>query len=150
MKNVFLLVLLLAMTRTFACSCARTAGPLSYKVGESFSKSDLIITGKVVDIEDVKTGYSMIYTFEVTEMIKGEAQKKTIEIISNRNGASCGYVFKLGQSYLVYARMSTRFTSKTNNDFDFTTSLCSRNQQLQNLDKKELRMLNKLKDETKG
>ncbi len=152
MKKAFLLILILVLsiTETFACSCIETNESLSKKVEIAFTESDLIISGKVIDVIIVNTGKikssadPIIYRFEITKTIKGKLEKEVIEIASEESGASCGYKFELGKSYLVYARKSTHFSSKTKNEFDFVTSLCDRNQKLNKVDKKELRKLKKL------
>lgn len=152
MKKLFLLIFLFvfSITKTFACSCVETNGSLTEKVRKAFTESDLIISGKVIDIKIVNTGKikssadPAVYKFEITKTIKGKLEKKVIEIASAESGTSCGYKFELGESYLVYARKSTHFSSKTKNEFDFVTGLCDRNQKLNKVKKKELRKLKKL------
>ena len=152
MKKTFLLILifLFSISKTFACICTETNITLSKKVEKAFKESDLIISGKVIDLLIVNTekyrssNDPIIYKFEITKTIKGKLEKEVIEIVSEASESRCGYEFILGKSYLVYARKSTRFSSKTNNEFDFVTSLCDRNQNLKNVEKKELRKLEKL------
>jgi hypothetical protein len=152
MKKTFLLVLILlfSITKSFACSCAETNESLSKKVEKAFTKSDLIISGKVIDVKIVNkariisSADPIIYKFEITKIIKGKLNKQVVEIASEERGARCGYKFELGKSYLVYGRKSTHFSSQTNNEFDFVTSLCDRNQKLEIVDKKEFRKLKKL------
>lgn len=152
MKKTFSLILILifSITETFACSCIETNESLSKKVEKAFTQSDLIISGKVVEIIIVNktrmksSADPVIYKFEITKTIKGKVEREVIDIASEISGASCGYKFELGKSYLVYARKSTHFSSKTKNEFDFVTSLCDRNQKLNKVDKKELRKLKKL------
>jgi hypothetical protein len=45
---------------------------------------------------------SMRGTLQVSEVWKGP-QKDTLEVSTPRDGAACGYYFKEGQEYLVYA-----------------------------------------------
>ncbi|MBV7270718.1 hypothetical protein [Winogradskyella luteola] len=152
MKRTFILILVLifSITETFACSCIQTNEPLSKKVEKAFAQSDLIISGKVVEIKIVNkarmksSADPIIYKFEITKTLKGKIEKEFIEIASETSGASCGYKFELGKSYLVYARKSTHFAKMTKNKFDFVTGLCDRNQKLNKVDKKELRKLKKL------
>jgi len=116
MKKTFLLILIIvfSITESFACDCIRTNESLSKKVEKAFNNSDLIISGRV------------------------------IEIASEESGASCGYKFEIGKFYLVYARKSTHFAEMTKNEFDFVTSACDRNLKLNKVDEKELLKLNKL------
>lgn len=152
MKKTFLLIFILVFstTKTFACSCIEINESLTKKVEKAFTNSDLIISGKVIEVilvntEKIKSSADpIIYKFEITKTIKGKLEKEVIEIASEESGASCGYKFELGKSYLVYARKSTHFASKTKNEFDFVTSLCDRNLMLNKVDKKELRKLKKL------
>jgi len=152
MKKTFILILLLffSINENFACSCIEINESLSKKVEKAFTEADLIISGKVIEIEIVNkarlksSADPIIYKFEITKTIKGIIEKEIIEIVSKTSGASCGYKFELGKSYLVYARKSNYFSSKTKNEFDFITGLCDRNQILKNVNKKELRKLNKL------
>ncbi len=148
--SLLILIFLFSITKTFACSCIKTNEPLSKKVKKAFIQSDLIITGKVIDIKIVNTGKfkssadPIIYKFEIIKVVKGKLKKEIIEIASETNGASCGYRFELGKSYLVYSRKSTHFSSTTNNKFDFVTSLCDRTQKLKNVNRNELKKLKEL------
>ena len=152
MKRTFFLILILifSITEAFACSCTETNESLSKKVKKAFTQADLIISGKVVEIKIVNkarmksSADPIIYKFEITKTIKGNIEREIIEIVSETSGASCGYTFKLGKSYLVYARKSTHFAEMTKNEFDFVTNLCDRNQKLNKVRKKELRKLKKL------
>jgi hypothetical protein len=128
----------------------KTNESLSKKVEKGFNQSDLIISGKVVEIIIVNkaklksSADPIIYKFELTKVIKGKIKKKIVEIASETMEMSCGYNFELGKSYLVYARKSTHFSKITNNKFDFVTSLCDRNQKVEKVNKKEFLELKKL------
>ncbi len=147
MKKALILIFLLSFTKSFACSCVEIDESLSKKVERAFNQSDLIISGKVVDIivvnnSKIKSSADpIIYKFEILKKFKGKIEKQFIEIASEASRASCGYSFELGKSYLVYARKSTHFVKMTKNKFDFVTGLCSRNQELSGVRKKELRKL---------
>lgn len=157
MKKTFLLILffIFSINETFACSCIKMNESLSKKVEKAFTQADLIISGKVVEIKIVNkarmksSADPIIYRFEIIKTIKGKIEKEIIEITSETSGASCGYKFELGKSYLVYARKSTHFAKMTKNESDFVTSLCDRNQKLSKVHKKELRKLEKLSSKNK-
>jgi hypothetical protein len=142
MKKLLFLILLFLFpfTNSFACSCMELEEPLSIKVERSFSNSDLILNGKVIEINDEfadRTKYDnniIIYKFEVLKMFKGKGQKETVEVSSQSTGSMCGYKFELGETYLVYAKGAT----------EFYTDLCSRNQILKNVEKEEMENLQKL------
>lgn len=152
MKKTLLLILIFifSITKTIACGCMKTNESLSKKVEKAYIHSDLIISGKVIDIEIVNkaemksSADPIIYKFEIINNIKGKIEKEVIEIVSKESSASCGYKFELGESYLVYARKSNEFSLKTKNEFDFVTSLCDRNQKLRNVKKEEFQKLKKL------
>jgi hypothetical protein len=150
MKKTFLIILLFSITKTFACSCIGTNGTLSQKVEKAFIQSDLILTGTVIEMKIINKGKlkssadPVIYKFEIIKNIKGKLKKEIIEIVSEISEVSCGYRFEIGGSYLVYARKSTHFSSKTNNEFDFVTSICERNRILHKVNQKEIQKLEKL------
>jgi hypothetical protein len=153
MRKIYLLILIFTFpfTKTFACSCIETNESLSKKVEKAFIQADLIISGTVIGTKKFNNGKYMfsgnpiIYEFEITKTIKGKVKKEIIEIASAESDASCGYSFEMGKSYLVYARKSNEFSSKTKNEFDYTTSLCDRNQKIRKVNKKEFEKLEKLK-----
>ncbi len=151
MKKIFILILFFSITNSFACSCIEMDVSFLKKVERAFTQSDLIISGKVVDInngavENKKPFASpVIYKFEILKNFKGKIEREVVEIISEESGSMCGYKFELGKFYIVYARNINYYSSITNNEFDFVTSICTRNQILKNVKKKEVRKLKKLK-----
>ncbi len=148
--NFLFLLLLFPITNSFACSCIVEDESLSKKVEREFTQSDLIISGKVIDIntgnvENNKPFASpIIYKFEILKKFKGNLEKEVVEIISESSSSMCGYNFEVGKSYLVYAINTTYYSSVTNKKFDFVTSLCNRNQILKAVKKKEMRKLKKI------
>lgn len=127
----------------------------SKKVERAFTQSDLIISGKVIDInkgevENKKPFASpVIYKFEIFKKFKGNFEREVVEIISEESGSMCGYKFELGKYYIVYARNINYYSTITNNEYDFVTSICTRNQILKNVKKKEVRKLKKLNHKVK-
>ncbi|WP_299313222.1 hypothetical protein [uncultured Aquimarina sp.] len=150
MRNLLLTIaiILIPITNICACSCSDTDQPLGKKVKEAFLSADLIFTGKVIDIKEINTilpykssSDPVVYTFEVIQKIKGKTKKTILKILSSNSGASCGYNFQLGESYLVYSSVSDHFAKQTGIKTSFVTSLCRRNQELQSVHKKELKKL---------
>jgi hypothetical protein len=91
-----------------ACTCAFTPGTCQ----QSWKSADLIFTGKVTRKVVVGEGFFNIdepytmYAFElsVTEALRGFAfQGQSILVHTGVGGGDCGYNFKVGTSYLVYA-----------------------------------------------
>ena len=116
------LVSIFFVTQGFACTC-----PFPGSIAEEFSKSSLIIEGKVVNtfIKEVsdESGQNK-HRIEVIKMAilnryKGIVSADTVEI-SNSLG-SCGYRFKRGRRYIVYANMN-------DDNGRYGTSNCTRNQ----------------------
>jgi hypothetical protein len=78
------------------------------------------VTGKIkagegIDIDVPYTKYA--FEFSVTESFRGFAfAGQKINIYTGESGGGCGYPFKVGATYLVYA---------TRNDFKLVTSICT-------------------------
>ncbi len=107
---------------TSACTCRPT------DLLSALLDSDVIFSGTAVWSADPRAGESTIssadpihYHFAVDRVYKGEAADSLL-VISARFGASCGYSFKPGKRYLVYAW--------AHND-TLTTGLCTRNAPLE-------------------
>lgn len=150
MRNLLFTIalLLISITNICACSCSDTDQLLAKKVKEAFLNADMIFTGKVIDTKEINTilpykssSDPIVYTFEVIKKIKGKTKKTVLKILSPNSGASCGYSFQLGESYLVYSSASDYFTKQTGIKTSFVTSLCRRNQELQSVHRKELKKL---------
>src|ERR687897_2575300 len=85
----------------YACSCA----PFSRQ--RAISSSDAVFSGEVVDLQKGTSairwfGPSDTATLRVSEVWKGTDQR-TLEVRTPSQGSACGYAFKEGQEYLVYA-----------------------------------------------
>ena len=101
-----------------ACSCAQPPG-----VKEELSQSKAVFSGKVIEVEEKKsvTGFTTkAVLFEVKEVWKGVSQSQ-IEVTTGAGGGDCGYEFKAGQDYLVYANDSDMYGFKK-----LTVIICSR------------------------
>lgn len=101
-----------------ACSCAQPPG-----VKEELSQSKAVFSGKAIKVEEKKSAAGFTtksVLFEVKEAWKGVSQSP-IEVTTGAGGGDCGYEFKKGQSYLVYANDSDMYGSKK-----LTVIICSR------------------------
>lgn len=144
LKTILFFALLFTAQNSIACSCIELNESLSKKVTKSFNNNDLVVVGKVIAANNtLKTGEFQIvnngivsYIFEVQTVYKGAIKSKTISIETNSDGAACGYAFKVGQTYLVYANQAR--------NLNYRTGLCSRNQELQSVKGKVLRKLKRL------
>lgn len=93
-------------TITSACSCAELPS-----VEEELERSQAVFSGKVLDVKEKQSlkGYITISVlFEVTNTWKGVKQSQII-ITTGQGGGDCGFDFKEGQEYLVYANESTMY-----------------------------------------
>jgi hypothetical protein len=82
-----------------ACSCGGGSSKEEI-VDWSLSHPGAVVSGEVVDVE--KGSFSSSVTLRVFEVWKGP-QRETLELSTPNDGAACGYPFKEGQEYLVYA-----------------------------------------------
>ena len=106
-KTSVFLILFLVSFYSFACTCL---GKLTLK--ESFKQSDVIFWGevknkKLISIKNPEVNFTVKYykvSFEVKEIFKGRIKKDTITILTGIGGGDCGYHFKIGKDYVVYAR----------------------------------------------
>jgi hypothetical protein len=105
-----------------ACSCS-ISGSQKEKVESAVSDSEAVFSGEVVHFEkgaDSMFGPTETVSFRVSEVWKGP-QRETLEVSTPTQGIACGYAFKEGQEYLVYA-----YTGKQG----LETDLCSLNKPL--------------------
>jgi hypothetical protein len=103
-----------------ACTCAFTPGTCQ----RGWKSGELVFTGKVtrrievgegVDIDVYYTKYA--FEFSVSEVFRGFATEgQSVTVYTDESSGHCGYPFKVGTSYLVYA---------SRNDFRFATSICT-------------------------
>lgn len=143
MKKLIFLVFLFLSFKAFSCSCVRPKGSFKQQVKWSFSNNNLIFTGKVISIEQIPTKKEKVFIggylnviLEVKEVFKGKLSTKKIDVYTSSSGASCGYSFIKGESYLVY---NHKYENK------YHTGLCSRNQNLKSVKKKEKKILRRLR-----
>ena len=98
-----------------ACSCLPPPLPL-----EAAGEADLVFAGKVVSIveADSEDLFSpLIVELQTEEVFKGEEGAESIAVMTGSDGALCGFGFREGAAYLVYARRSRG---------KFWTGLCDR------------------------
>ena len=103
----------------FACTCI----PLSPE--KTYEMSSVVFAGRVVSVEEpvglmLSSVDPLRVTFQVWRIWKGPDQN-TMTITTAREITSCGYPFKEGAIYLVYAFGS---------EGEWSTHLCSRTQPL--------------------
>lgn len=84
-------------------------------LSEELQKATAVFSGTVTDINEDSRGQGYAVKFDVEKIWKGISEK-TVFISTNMSGASCGYAFKKGEKYLVYA----------NGKDSLSASICSR------------------------
>ena len=111
-----------------ACSCG---GGAPFRVLAKGADASAVFSGEVMNIEGGLStrifGMSVPsrrVTLQVSEVWKGP-QTETLEVTTPRDGATCGYNFKEGQEYLVYAY---------GKEEPFEVDLCSRTKPLSDAD----------------
>lgn len=118
LSTMLLILLNIAPTTSYACSCA-APGPVS----DELERSAAVFKGKVIGVVDANENYSMkssadpiAIIIKVDEIWKGINQTEVV-VYTERDSASCGFTFMEGQEYLIYASES---------DDHLRVSLCSR------------------------
>lgn len=111
-------VLTVFQKETFACSCDLPIPKMSVnkQVKKERKKSDAVFTGEVLEVKDDK--FSFIVKIKVKSKWKGVKDSEVI-IFTGKGNGDCGYPFKVGESYLIYAyqisnnRLSTNICQRT-------------------------------------
>jgi hypothetical protein len=121
----FIVAALLVFTQAtaFACSCIEIPEPFEQKVKSELKGAKAVLSGMVLQIKDKPQSFEVFVTIKVERVWKGSVSKEVIITTENNNGVFCGYPFKVGESYLVYADGS--------DENNLTTSHCLRNLELQ-------------------
>jgi len=152
---IFIIIFFISITKAIGCTCIAEKKSLKRKVKNEFYSSDIIFTGNAIAIKDLNThptrsssGDPIQYTFEIIKKLKGVDTKRKIQVISTRGGSSCGYTFQIGKTYMVYANTSNYYGTTTENENDYTTSICKRNNHVARVTKKEKRILDRMSTNT--
>ena len=102
-----LVVGLVALLPGCACTCALGSGSQQERAERGLDQSTAVFAGQVVNISNGETARAwrpatVTVSFRDSEVWKGPEQE-TLEVRTPSAGPSCGYPFKEGQEYLVYA-----------------------------------------------
>ena len=162
--SLALLLILGIAEQVSACSCVRTT-PC-----RSFNYASAVFVGKAVGAKEQRTieDYSEVYQnsntnaassepkkitydvgeiyFEVEEAFYGVKKGERITIHSGTGGGDCGYWFKRGETYLIYA---SSFADEETRATGFATSICSGTKPLDSAGQ-DLEYLRDLSAESKG
>ena len=150
-KLSFVILLIIAMGHeSFSCNCDTL--PLKDEV----RKADIIIHASVISINRIKIenqskDYSIIPTYlqhvtvQIKETFKGRIKFDTVSIYTGLGKGDCGYLFKQGQSYIIYCEWKRKFYDnkyfvKRKKKFLYT-SICRRTRPVENKEIEKLKRL---------
>jgi hypothetical protein len=104
-------------SESFACDCVGTPAPL-----EALAEDDCVFSGTVLKMTPEGMGLDAYFKvdFEVDTYWKALGGNR-LSVRTRQDEPACGYPFKLGTKYLVYAAVF-------NTDGQLFTDLCRRNQ----------------------
>jgi hypothetical protein len=121
--SVFLF--LIAPMGASACDCACSGAPC-----KAFANTPYVFSGKVTKVSSISIKMSSgdqyqdrLITFAIESAYRGLQDKKVTEVVTGSGGGDCGYDFRVGEKYLVYA-FSHPATGK------LYTGICSRTRRL--------------------
>lgn len=101
--SITTLIIFFASTQTSVSACQCGERP---SVKQSLAKANAVFVGKVVSVQntcaDCIIGGDLKVTLEVKQYWKG-VNSRTIILMAGSGTDDCGYSFKIGDSYLVYA-----------------------------------------------
>jgi len=120
----------------FACSCGAPTGSPQEIIASDLAGSEAVFVGRVVDNGEVGVPFEMegtvmegvgttTVTLQVSETWKGAA-RETVDVQTGRDsGGGCGFPFREGEEYLVYASedMSVSLCSGTKSLSEASTDL---------------------------
>jgi len=161
-KNIILTVVLnLVWTlNSIACSCEGKA-----TVSASVKHSDFVFSGQVI-FKTLTTKYdslgiiatgdtskkhfkwrnypTAVVRIRVDKMYKGKLTSKILTVLTPPNGAGCGYSFKVGKKYIIYATIfdemlgTDRLKRRTFDNKTFWTHQCTRTGEWNSIEEKEI------------
>ena len=95
-KSLLLLTLFLFAKTALACQCAEAGPPC-----ESFWKADAVFVATVTSRTPAGEYLSVRLTSD--QVFRGDLGGREVEVMTGFGDADCGYPFKVGKQYLVYA-----------------------------------------------
>jgi hypothetical protein len=114
-------VVVVSASEAFACSCVRVEGPITELVRKEKLESAAVFTGKVRSIVE-RQGYGWVTVdFDVLDLWKGRLNK-TVSLRTGLDDGNCGFKFKRGETYLVYARNLSMYSPSKS----LSTHICLR------------------------
>lgn len=137
MKNIILSAAFLLTYSFIMANDGCTCNFSNSDVKQELESTDVVFFGKVVEIErfdyfyidefydDTIQDVKFKYTFEVEKVYKGQQETTTIEVLTGE-GRGCGYMFLLGEKYVVYSHtMNGLDINQQSMEYQFT-NICNR------------------------
>ncbi|HEY6559735.1 MAG TPA: hypothetical protein VI072_20775 [Polyangiaceae bacterium] len=88
-------------SRSDACSCIDPGS-----VAAGFDASGSVLEGKVLSLQHQPAAHRISARLEVLQRWKG-ASGKTVEVVTTDQGSMCGFEFRRGERYLIFAQATT-------------------------------------------
>jgi hypothetical protein len=106
-KHIFFLVILIAPSISYGCSCGLPAGTHKQQLKNEFYNSELIFSGYVsrAYFKESAQGRVRVVEMVVLQSWKGElVPEQKVEVLSHDgDGASCLLIAEVGEAYMVYS-----------------------------------------------
>jgi len=119
--GIFILMLLIQVD-ALACKCKIDPDQiLEQKINANLKTAKAVFSGKVIEISDSADKQYVLVKIKVEESWKDMLPE---EIYITTNTTSCGYRFKVGKYYLIFAQSSEKY--------ELTTASCLGNKELAN------------------
>lgn len=99
----------------FACNCdLPPAHPsLEQQVKKAKRNSAAVFAGEVLDVQK-SSEFSRFFTIRLNYKWKGVFDSEVITVVTGVGNGDCGYPFRVGETYLVYAYKSSTDALSTN------------------------------------
>lgn len=138
------LVILLTASSAFSCSCISNGPPC-----QSFGNTAAVFIGTPTEVKQTTAKLTSsdeeypqrLFTFQVQEPFRG-VNTAQIEVRTGMGGGDCGYNFRLGERYLVYASFDAA-------NGLYGTSICTRTRPVSDA-AEDLEYISGLKDRAPG
>lgn len=115
---LFFVLFTSAPSTAYACSCVELPS-----VKEEYERSAAVFAGKVLEVKErqqINGQRTKSVLFDVTTTWKGVSESQVF-ITTGFDGGDCGYEFKQGKEYIVYASQSSMYGGNA-----LVTTICDR------------------------
>ena len=130
MERILILILVLfSYSEMEACRCVQ-----SKNLKSEFDGTEIVISGKVVEIEILEENHLMKVEFLTERIYKGADIQEKIVIYTPKSTAACGYLeFEIGKNFIVFLSQKKlpphTFKTDSGKEKFFWTTHCTRTSQ---------------------